>query len=187
MPSVTCPSCGERGRIPAHFIGTRIKCKKCGVAFLVAGAAKPAGSEAGRAQAQASPGPFDDRSGDIQVVGLEDSNWNSASVATVEMELDPHHLNEEGTPLFAATAPETSPSPAPENAVGPPKKYKVLTPRDKFFNGQFSLERLEDALNHYAAEGWVVRGVATPLVAGFSGGEREQLVILLERLNPPEA
>jgi uncharacterized protein (DUF983 family) len=37
MPSVTCPSCGEKGRIPTQFLGTRIKCKICGVSFLVAG------------------------------------------------------------------------------------------------------------------------------------------------------
>jgi hypothetical protein len=36
MPSATCPSCGEKGKIGSNLIGTRIKCKKCGNSFLVA-------------------------------------------------------------------------------------------------------------------------------------------------------
>ena len=57
----------------------------------------------------------------------------------------------------------------------------MLTQKDRFFEGKFELSRLETALNHYAAQGWVVRAMATPLVTGFSGGPREEIVVLLER------
>ena len=35
MPYVTCPTCGERGKIPSNLIGARIKCRKCGLSFQV--------------------------------------------------------------------------------------------------------------------------------------------------------
>ena len=35
MPYVKCPSCGERGKIAPALVGARIKCKQCGVSFLV--------------------------------------------------------------------------------------------------------------------------------------------------------
>ena len=37
MPYVTCPTCGERGKIPPSLVGARIKCRKCGLGFQVAG------------------------------------------------------------------------------------------------------------------------------------------------------
>ena len=39
MLYVACPSCGERGKIPPTLVGSRIKCKKCGISFNVAPAA----------------------------------------------------------------------------------------------------------------------------------------------------
>ena len=48
MPYVTCPTCGERGKIPPNLVGARIKCRKCGLSFMVAApAAKAAGTGAG--------------------------------------------------------------------------------------------------------------------------------------------
>jgi len=41
MPTVICPSCRERGRIPISFVGVKIKCRVCGTSFLV----KPPGAE----------------------------------------------------------------------------------------------------------------------------------------------
>ncbi len=70
---------------------------------------------------------------------------------------------------------------APEPAETPRRHYKVLTQKDRYFEGKFDLARLEEALNHYAGEGWVVRAMATPHVTGFSGGPREEIVVLLER------
>jgi hypothetical protein len=189
MPTVTCPSCGERGRIPGHFVGTRIKCKKCGVAFLVTGAAaKTAAPAAGNLGPGArEPNPFEAHSGPphagIVVEGLNEAEWSSTTaVATPEPDHDHDHPHDEATSAFTASHPDTpTPQAGPGTAGGPVKQYKVLSPRDKVFEGKFSLELLESVLNTYARQGWVVRGMATPLVAGFGGGEREMLVVLLER------
>jgi hypothetical protein len=59
-------------------------------------------------------------------------------------------------------------------------EYKVLTQKDRFFSGKFNPEKLEAALNGYAAEGWRVVGVATgEISAGFTS--REEMVFILER------
>src|SRR4051794_27101360 len=77
MPYVACPSCGERGKIPATLVGARIKCKKCGIAFNVAApAAKEATPAAGTgatavAAAEAAVAP----SAGIAIEGLDDSSW----------------------------------------------------------------------------------------------------------------
>ena len=61
------------------------------------------------------------------------------------------------------------------------REYKLLTPKDKFFDGKFELSRLEEALNHYARHGWVAKALSTPHVKGFSGVFEEGVVVLLER------
>ena len=61
-----------------------------------------------------------------------------------------------------------------------PRPYKVLTQRDKWFAGKFDPERLEDAINAYAADGWKVCGVATTMF-GTPAGKREEVVVLMER------
>lgn len=50
------------------------------------------------------------------------------------------------------------PIPKPGN---PPKGrlYKVLTPADKWFEGAYHPDKLEEALNHYAVRGWHVVSV----------------------------
>ena len=60
------------------------------------------------------------------------------------------------------------------------RRYKVLTQKDKWFAGKFDPERLEDAINFYAGEGWSVRGVSTTLYAGV-GGKREEVLVVLEK------
>ncbi len=60
-------------------------------------------------------------------------------------------------------------------------EYKVLTPRDKFFDGRFELSKLEEALNYYGRQGWTVKAMSTPHVKGFSGAMEECIVVLLER------
>jgi Domain of unknown function (DUF4177) len=61
------------------------------------------------------------------------------------------------------------------------KQYKVLTQKDRFFSRKFDPEVLEAALNSYAEQGWAVAGVATATFPGFMGGNREELVMVLER------
>jgi hypothetical protein len=60
-------------------------------------------------------------------------------------------------------------------------EYKVLTPKDKAFGGKFDAERLEEALNAYAQEGWRVVATAAGSIHGVTSSTREELVVILER------
>ena len=86
----------------------------------------------------------------------------------------------DGASPEAAGPPHEEACPAPPPG-GPTREYKVLTQKDRWFDGKFDLSRLEAALNHYAGLGWTVRAMSTPHVMGFSGGPREEIVVLMER------
>ena len=60
------------------------------------------------------------------------------------------------------------------------KEYKVMTQKDRWFGGKFDPEKLEGAINSYAAQGWSVVSMATASIPSF-GGNREEMVILFER------
>ncbi|HHU22090.1 MAG TPA: DUF4177 domain-containing protein [Clostridiales bacterium] len=59
-------------------------------------------------------------------------------------------------------------------------EYKVLTQKDKWFSGKFDPQRLEEAINSYAQQGWRVVTCATATIPGF-GTTREEFVTVLER------
>jgi hypothetical protein len=59
-------------------------------------------------------------------------------------------------------------------------EYKVLTQKDRFFGGKFDPVKLEEALNAYAGEGWIVSGIATADIPSF-GGSRQELVVVMSR------
>ena len=61
------------------------------------------------------------------------------------------------------------------------KEYKVLTQKDKWFSGKFDPELLEQAINSYATQGWRVITAATANFPGFFSGNREEMVIIMER------
>jgi len=63
------------------------------------------------------------------------------------------------------------------------KQYKVMTQKDRFFSGKFDPEKLEGAINSYAEQGWQVVSVATATITAF-GGNREEMIVLLERDKP---
>ena len=65
------------------------------------------------------------------------------------------------------------------NAIA--KQYKVLTQKDKWFSGKFDPEKLEEALNAYAEQGWVVKATATATIAGGFGANREEILVIMER------
>jgi hypothetical protein len=65
-------------------------------------------------------------------------------------------------------------------ASGRQRQYKVLTQKDKWFSGKFDPEKLEQAINAYAGQGWAVRGITTASMPGF-GGNRDEMIVLLER------
>lgn len=61
------------------------------------------------------------------------------------------------------------------------KEYKVLSQKDKWYTGKFDPQLLENALNDYAKMGYRVVGSATAQYTGFAGGNREEIIIILER------
>jgi hypothetical protein len=187
MTPVNCPSCGEKGNIPDHLLGKKIRCQKCGTSFeaIAKLAARPTLGSA-RTPALSPTQPLTPPAvsetsksiGDsIEVDGLDAESWASTAVAVETLvqpqpQPQPHH---EPMPAFTASPHE------PEHAEVAVRQYKVLCSKDRFFEGKYEFGRLEEALNFYARQGWTVKAMATPHVAGFSGGPREELVILLER------
>ena len=61
------------------------------------------------------------------------------------------------------------------------KQYKVLSQKDKWFSGKFDPQKLEQAINSYAQQGWVVKTSFSAEVPGIFGGNREEAIIILER------
>jgi hypothetical protein len=60
------------------------------------------------------------------------------------------------------------------------KQYKVLTQKDRFFAGKFDPEKLENAINSYASEGWQVISVATAKIHSITG-YRDEMIVVMER------
>ncbi|MBC7762309.1 MAG: DUF4177 domain-containing protein [Candidatus Saccharibacteria bacterium] len=58
--------------------------------------------------------------------------------------------------------------------------YKVMSQKDRFMSGKFSPEKLEEAINAYAEQGWRVISMATASIPSL-GGAREEIIVLLER------
>ena len=58
-------------------------------------------------------------------------------------------------------------------------EYKVLTQKDRFWGGKFDPEKLEQALNSYAEEGWRVVASATASFPSLTGN-REEMILVLE-------
>jgi hypothetical protein len=181
MTPVACPSCGEKGNIPDHLLGKKIRCQKCSTSFEAGAtlaarpiphAHAPANAPA-PAPAPATSAPAKPAGETIDVEGLDALSWASTAVAvaTPVQEPQPH----EPMPAFSAAPHE------PVHGEVAVRQYKVLTSKDRWFEGKYEFGRLEDALNFYARQGWVVKAMATPHVTGFSGGPREELVIVLER------
>jgi Domain of unknown function (DUF4177) len=173
MPYVACPSCGERGKIPPTLVGARIKCRKCGISFNVAPSAPRAQVAAGAPAVTAEVGGA--AHDGIAVEGLDASAWaisNDHSGDLLKVEAEAEHSTSEGHEAGQAFEAHGS------TAF---KEYKILCSRDKVFEGKFELARLEEVINHYAHQGWVVRGMSTPHLKGFGEGTKEEIVILLER------
>ena len=97
MPYVSCPTCGERGKIPTGLIGVRIKCKQCGLSFLVAppatkavGAASAAAPVGAAAMAAAGPSAAVEAHG-IEVEGLDASSWALPTEAAMALKAETDH------------------------------------------------------------------------------------------------
>lgn len=61
------------------------------------------------------------------------------------------------------------------------KEYKVLSQKDKWFSGKFDPSLLEEALNEYAKLGWSVTSSASADINSLMGGNRQELIVILER------
>jgi transcription elongation factor Elf1 len=171
MPYVKCPSCGERGKIGATLIGARIKCKVCGVSFQVA--PPPAKATVTAGLVSDFPSSSVEKAGGIEVEGLDASAWTLSTETGVSLK----------AVATAEPEPQTATSPtviATDSSAGV-REYRVLTPKDKYFDGKFDLARLEEALNHYGRKGWTVKSMSTPHIKNFSGVLEETIVVLLER------
>lgn len=188
MPMVTCPFCKEEGRIPKTFIGKQIKCSKCKNHFVVtappakAAVAAAPGADAKAVAAAAASTPRQE-SDEIAIEGMDGSSWESLAVSPA-VETSGSPMASDGT-FTAAPSDAAAPAMMTAQAAAPvssgTRQYKLLTQKDKFFEGKFELPKLEDAVNHYARDGWCVKAMTSALVHGFSGGPREEIVILLER------
>jgi len=75
----------------------------------------------------------------------------------------------------------TTPTSTVSEATAKGQRYKVLTQRDRYFAGKFDPDRLEDAINAYADDGWRVCGMATTLFTSLAG-KREEVLVLMERI-----
>lgn len=167
MPTVLCPACHEKGRIPDNFVGHNIRCGKCGNKFVV-----PAPNQATPSEGKPQPVVAKARTGSgIEVEGIDDATWTASAAQSESSSTPIDGVHDDHEAKFAV---ELHPS-------GEHKLYKVLTTKDKFFAGKFEFHRLEDAINHYAKQGWVVKGLATPQVVWFSGPSKEEIMILLEK------
>ena len=60
------------------------------------------------------------------------------------------------------------------------KNYKVLSQKDKWFSGKFDPEKLEQAINAYAQQGFAVKAAFSAEIPGFMGN-REEAIIIMER------
>lgn len=181
MLQVACPSCGERGGIPAERLGTRLKCRKCGQAFRVAGPApKVAGASQTAPTAAVAAAPSPSTAVGIVVEGLDDA-W---TVASPPAEGGPSSPTVTTGPLPQAdqvAERESEPEPSPPPSGGPRKEYKLLSSRDKIFEGRFDLGRLEEIINQFASQGWTAKSMCLPHTKNFQGVLQEEIVVLLER------
>ncbi len=170
MPTVTCPTCGEKGKIAPNLIGARIKCKKCGNSFLVSPpAGKPVAAAAATSSSVASHTPEG-----IQVEGLEMSSWSLSTETGVTLQAEAKPDLAPSQQSFSAHVEELS-------APGGVRQYKLLTSKDKIFEGKFELTRLEEVINQYAKQGWTVKAMTLPHIKGYGGVIEETVVVLLER------
>lgn len=151
--AVTC-QCGRSFKAKDEHAGLRAKCPSCGVVLDI---------------------PKEDHAS-------SPPSSNGHEAADVMSESQMANTLEEIKALLAAMtqllqAREAAPTVA--SAAGQ-HQYKVLTQKDKWFSGKFDPEKLEQAVNAYAGQGWSVKGITTASIPGF-GGNRDELIVLLER------
>ncbi len=61
------------------------------------------------------------------------------------------------------------------------KEYKVLSQKDKWASGKFDPQKLEEALNAYAKQGWTLVSSFSANIPGVLSTSREEAILILER------
>ncbi|MEN6609207.1 MAG: DUF4177 domain-containing protein [Methanoregulaceae archaeon] len=71
----------------------------------------------------------------------------------------------------------------PENRAKGLKEYKVIGQEDEWLNGgRFDKTSLQNMLNYYANQGWIVKEISASKSFGiFFGTPRDEMIIILER------
>ncbi len=59
-------------------------------------------------------------------------------------------------------------------------EYKILTQKDRFFSGKFSPDKLQEAINSFAEEGWRVISMTSGEFPGMLKS-RSEIVVCLEK------
>lgn len=81
-------------------------------------------------------------------------------------------------------SPKTSNPPITRKRATASYAVKVLTTKDRAFSGKFNPEKLEEALNSYANQGWTVAGCDSAEFPGFFGA-RSELITVMHRIEGP--
>ena len=154
MPIQVACDCGGTFSAKDEHAGKRAKCPNCGKVLTIGGLA------------------FDPDA--LERLQQEDLAGRARSSGPAEGEDFAEIKSLLAAILDALERPASGASPSVR------RQYKVLTQKDKWFTQKFDPEKLEQALNAYADQGWVLKGVTTADIPGF-GGNRNELVVVLER------
>lgn len=177
MFDTICTNCGASNLSPPHYEGRSIKCTTCGGAFIAIEKGKRLftfhcsscrGSIEAEEQLQGTHATCPHCNKDIRVV---------ADPPPIPPKRPP--IQQAESSFTESSLPDTTEKIA-THAIPKMKEYKVLSQKDKWFGGKFDPEKLEQAINSYAAQHWRVISCATAQIPGLTGN-REEMIVILER------
>jgi hypothetical protein len=116
----------------------------------------------------------------IEVEGLDASAWSVPTDAAPAVVVMPSSADVPATGLGADSEVGSAPAPAASMSARA-REYKILSSRDKCFEGKFDLARMEDVLNQLGRHGWAGKAMTTTHLKGYTGALEEVIVVLLER------
>lgn len=179
MPIDVACDCGKGFQVKDEHAGRRAKCPNCGTVVRIP--ASHSSDSDDRSRILGDPARTPEANSETRL--LEEIK------ALLEAFLSQASTSVQSTPaaMPSVESPEWLDDLEPSSGQATPpalsrgrKQYKVLTQKDKWFSGKFDPQRLEEAVNSYASQGWSVKGIATASVPGF-GGNRDELIVLMER------
>jgi Domain of unknown function (DUF4177) len=160
MPIDVACRCGKAFKAKDEHAGLRAKCPACGATVAIP-------------KTHVDEPSFQDGIGVSDLhEGLEEDRLGREREATLT---DVWKVLNTIATSIGASLPNSA------SGAGQQREYKVITQKDKWFSGKFDPEKVEGVLNSYAKQGWALKGVATASIPGFAGGQREEIVIIMER------